>query len=84
MKGLVQQIQNYRISMTQGDDRVSERRPSEVPVLIKQQKPEATTKFSFFFFFFVVAGERLKGWRIYVRESGDAWNWDSRCEIHKQ
>jgi hypothetical protein len=51
MKGLVQQIQNYRISMTQGDDRVSERRPSEVPVLIKQQKPEATTKFSFFFFF---------------------------------
>ena len=41
MKGLVQQIQNYRISMTQGDDRVSERSPSEVPVLIKQQKPEA-------------------------------------------
>ena len=32
MKGLVLQIQNYRISMTQGNSRISERRPSEVPV----------------------------------------------------
>ena len=30
----VLQIQNYRISMTQGNDRISERSPSEVPVLM--------------------------------------------------
>lgn len=35
MKGLVLQIQNYRISMTQGDNRLSNRSPSEVPVLIE-------------------------------------------------
>ena len=35
MKGLVLQIQNYRISMTQGNNRISERSPSEVPVLIE-------------------------------------------------
>ena len=34
MKGLVRQIQNCEISMTQGNNRISERRPSEVPVLI--------------------------------------------------
>ena len=28
MKGLVLQIQNYRISMTQGNNRISERNPS--------------------------------------------------------
>ena len=35
MKGLVLQIQNYRISMTQGNNRISKRSPSEVPVLIE-------------------------------------------------
>ena len=34
MKGLVLQIQSYRISMTQGNNRKSERSPSEDPVLI--------------------------------------------------
>ena len=34
MKGLVLQIQNYRISMTQGNNRISKRSPSEDPVLI--------------------------------------------------
>jgi hypothetical protein len=28
--------------MTQGKARISERRPSEVPVLIEKQKPEGT------------------------------------------
>jgi hypothetical protein len=34
MKGLVLQVQNYRISMTQGNNSESERSPSEGPVLI--------------------------------------------------
>jgi hypothetical protein len=34
VKELVLQIQNYTISMTQGSNRISERSPSEVPVLI--------------------------------------------------
>ena len=33
-KGPALQIQNYRISMTQGNNRISKRSPSEVPVLI--------------------------------------------------
>ena len=41
-KESVLQIQNHRISMTQGKARISERRPSEVPVLIEKQKPEGT------------------------------------------
>ena len=32
-KGLVLQIQNYRISITQGNNRICKRSPSEVPVL---------------------------------------------------
>jgi hypothetical protein len=32
MKGLVLQIQNYRMSMIQGNNRIAERSPSEVPV----------------------------------------------------
>ena len=32
MKRPVLQLQNYRISMTQGNNRISERGPSEVPV----------------------------------------------------
>ena len=35
IKGLVLQIQNYRIPITQGNNRISERSPSEVPVLIE-------------------------------------------------
>ena len=42
MKGLVLQIQNFRISMTQGNNRIFKRSPSEVPVLIIQQKLEAS------------------------------------------
>ncbi|EDM11927.1 rCG63642 [Rattus norvegicus] len=39
VKGLVLQIQSFsRISMTQGNNRISERRTSEDPVLIVQQK----------------------------------------------
>ena len=34
MKGPVLQIQHCKINMTQGNKRMSERRPSEVPVLI--------------------------------------------------
>jgi len=35
MKEPVSEIQNYRISMTQGNRRISMRSPSEVPVLIE-------------------------------------------------
>jgi hypothetical protein len=35
MKGQALQIQNYRTSMTQGNNRISERSPSEVPELIE-------------------------------------------------
>ena len=35
MKGPVIQIQNYRISMTQGNSRISKRRPSDISVLIE-------------------------------------------------
>lgn len=41
MKGSVLKIQNYSISMTQGNNRVSEKSPSEVPLLTEQQKPES-------------------------------------------
>jgi hypothetical protein len=41
MKGPVLQIQNYKISMKLGNNGISERSPSEVPVLIGQQKLEA-------------------------------------------
>lgn len=41
MKGPAPQIQNYRLSVTQGNTRRAERSPSEVPVLIGQRKPEA-------------------------------------------
>jgi hypothetical protein len=34
-KGLVLQIQNYRISMTQGNNRISERSLIEISVLIE-------------------------------------------------
>ena len=34
MKGPVLQIQNYRMSMTQGNNRISEKSPGEVLVLI--------------------------------------------------
>ena len=34
IKRLVLQIQNYRVSMTQGNNKISERSPSEVSVLI--------------------------------------------------
>jgi hypothetical protein len=37
VKVLVLEIQTYRISMTQGNGRISERSPSEVPLLIVQQ-----------------------------------------------
>jgi hypothetical protein len=35
VKGLILQIQNYRISMAQGNNRISERSLSEVIVLIE-------------------------------------------------
>ena len=35
MKKLVLQIQSYRISMTQGNNRISERNPNEIPVLLE-------------------------------------------------
>jgi hypothetical protein len=35
MKGPVLQIQNHRISMTQGNNRISQRSPSGIPVLIE-------------------------------------------------
>ena len=41
LKGLVLQIPSYRISMTQDNNRLSVRSPSEDPVLIVWQKPEA-------------------------------------------
>lgn len=44
MKGLILLIQNYRISMTQGYNRVSEKNRSEVPVLIEFPKPEASNQ----------------------------------------
>ena len=40
MKGPVLQIQSFRISMAQGNNRISVRSPSENPILIVQQKPE--------------------------------------------
>ena len=39
LKGPILQTPNYRISMIQGNSRISERSSSEVPVLIEQQKP---------------------------------------------
>jgi hypothetical protein len=41
MKELVLQIKNYRISMTQGDNRLSKRSPSKDSVSEEYQKPEA-------------------------------------------
>ena len=41
MKGLVLQIQNYRISMTQGNNRIFEKSLSAVLVLIVYQNPGA-------------------------------------------
>lgn len=40
MKGLVLQIQNYRIYITKANNRICERSPSEDLVLIELQKPE--------------------------------------------
>jgi hypothetical protein len=45
-KGSVLQIQNYWISMTQGNNRITERHLSEVPVSIEKQKPEASNQTS--------------------------------------
>ena len=42
VKGPVRQILTYRISMTQGNNRISERSPSEVPALTGKQKPETS------------------------------------------
>ena len=39
MEGLVLLIQNYRISMAWGNNRISKRSLSEVPVLIEWPKP---------------------------------------------
>jgi hypothetical protein len=35
MKGLTLEMRNYRISITQGNNKISKRSPSEVPVLIE-------------------------------------------------
>ena len=45
-KEAVLQFQNYRISMTQGNNRKSERSSSEDPALIVKQKPEASNQTS--------------------------------------
>jgi hypothetical protein len=34
MEGLVLQIQNYRVSLTWGNNKISKRSPSDIPVLI--------------------------------------------------
>jgi hypothetical protein len=39
-KGLVLLIQNYRISMTQSNNRMTKRSPCEDPILIGPQNPE--------------------------------------------
>lgn len=44
VKGLILQTQNYRIIMTQGNSRMSERSPSKVPVQAEWQKTEASNK----------------------------------------
>ena len=41
VKGPVLQPQSCRISMTQGNNRITGRSPSEDPVLMVSQKPEA-------------------------------------------
>ena len=41
-KGLFLQIQNYKIFVTQGNNRISKRSPSEVSVLIEYQKSESS------------------------------------------
>ena len=45
-KKLVLHIPNYRISVTQGINRMSERNPSEVLVLTEKQKPEVSNQTS--------------------------------------
>jgi hypothetical protein len=40
MKGTVLVIQSCRISMTQGNNRIIRKRPSEDPMLMVSQKPE--------------------------------------------
>jgi hypothetical protein len=39
VKGPVLQNQSYKISMTQGNSKISKRSPGEDPVLMVQQKP---------------------------------------------
>lgn len=41
-QGQSYQIQNHSISMTQGNNRIWERYPRKVPVLIEEQKTEAS------------------------------------------
>jgi hypothetical protein len=38
MKGLILWMQNWRNSMAQSNNRIAEKNPSEIPVLIEQQK----------------------------------------------
>lgn len=46
MKGLVLQKQSCRISLIQGNSRISERHTGEDPVLIVELKPEASNQTS--------------------------------------
>lgn len=41
MKGPVLMIQSYRLSMIQGSNRITRRRPGEDLILMVSQKPEA-------------------------------------------
>jgi hypothetical protein len=44
MKEPVLLIQNFRISMTQGNNRITLRSPSEDPILMVSQKPETSNQ----------------------------------------
>ena len=44
IKGPVLLIQSCRISMTQGNNRMPQRSPSEDPILMVQQKPETSNQ----------------------------------------
>ena len=44
VKGPDLQIQNYRVSMTQGINRISRRSSGEGPILIEKQKPETLSQ----------------------------------------
>jgi hypothetical protein len=44
MKGPVLLIQSYRISVTQGNNTITRKRPGKDPILIVSQKPEISNQ----------------------------------------